>query len=57
MVILESMKSEHTCVSNVLSSISKYANDSFKENSREEHEAFVEILVVVLLSWKTMNAW
>ena len=32
----------HTCFSNVLSSISEYANDSFKENSREECEAFLE---------------
>jgi len=29
---------------NILSSISEYANDSFKENSREEREAFVETL-------------
>ena len=42
MVILESVKSAHTCVSNVLSSISEYANDSFKENSPEEYEVFVE---------------
>jgi len=47
MVILESMKSAHTCVSNVLSSISEYANDSFKENSCEEREAFIETLVAV----------
>ena len=32
----------------VLSSISEYANDSFKENSHEEHEAFIETLVAVL---------
>jgi len=31
MVIPESVKSAHTSVSNVLSSISVYANDSFKE--------------------------
>ena len=43
------MKSTYTCVSNVLSSISKYANDSFKENSHEEHEAFVETLVAVFV--------
>ena len=56
MVILESVKSAHTRVSNhILSSISKYANDSFKKNSREEHETFVETLVAVLQSWKTMN--
>ena len=50
MVILESAKSAHTCVSsyNEFSSISEYANDSFKENSREKHEAFIEILVAVL---------
>ena len=36
------------CVSNVLSSISKYANDSFKENPHEKREAFVETLVAVL---------
>ena len=50
MVILESVKSARTCVSNVLSSISEYANDSFKENSRREaeREAFVETLVAVL---------
>ena len=48
MVILESVKSAHTCVSNVLLSISGYANDSFKENSHEEREAFVETLVAVL---------
>jgi len=50
MVILESAQREsaHKYVSNALSSISKYANDSFKENSREEHEAFVEMLVAVL---------
>ena len=45
MVILESVKPAHICVSNVLSSISEYANDSFKENSREECESFVETLV------------
>ena len=55
MVILESVKCTHTHVSNVLSSISKYANDSFKENSLEEHEAFVEMLVAVSLSWKPIN--
>ena len=48
MVILESVKFTHTCVSNVLSSISEYANDSFKENLREEREAFGETLVAVL---------
>ena len=48
MVILDNVKSAHTCVSNVLSSISEYANDSFKENSCEELEAFVETLVAVL---------
>ena len=48
MVILKSVKSVHTCVNNVLSSISEYANDSFKENSCEECEAFVEMLVAVL---------
>ena len=48
MVILESMKSALTCDSNVLSSISKYANDSFKENSRDECKNFVETLVAVL---------
>ena len=50
MVILESVKSAHTCVSNVyvLSSISEYANDSFKENSCEEREAFIETLVATL---------
>jgi len=52
MVILESVKSAHTRVSNVLSFISKYANDSFKENSREKRETFVETLVAAL---KTMN--
>ena len=45
MVILESVKSAHICVSNVLSSISEYANDSFKENSPEERGIFVETLV------------
>ena len=45
MVILESMTSAHKCVNNVLLSISEYANDSFKENSREERESFVETLV------------
>ena len=40
---------------NVLSSISEYVNGSFKENLREEREAFVETLVAVLWSWKTMN--
>jgi len=55
MVILENVKSAHTCISNVLLSISEYANDSFKENSCEEGEAFVEMLVAVLWSWKTMN--
>ena len=29
----------------VLSSIFVYANDSFKENSREEREAFIETLI------------
>ena len=48
MVILESVKSAHTCVSNVLSSISEYANDSFKEKLPEEREVFVETLVAVL---------
>ena len=48
MVILESVKSAHTCVSNVLSSISKYANDSFEKNSRDECKTFVEMLVAVL---------
>jgi len=33
---------------NVLSSISQFANDSFKKNSCEECEAFVEMLVAVL---------
>jgi len=45
LLILESVtRSAHTCVGiiNVLSSISEYANDSFKENSRKEREAFVE---------------
>ena len=45
MVILESA---HTCVSNVLLSISEYTNDSFKENLHEEHEALNEKLVAVL---------
>jgi len=45
----------HTCVSNVLSSISEYADDSFKENSCEECKTFVETLVAVLQGWKTMN--
>ena len=45
MVILESVKSAHACVSNVLSTISEYANGSFKENSPEEREVFVETLV------------
>ena len=40
--------------SNVLSSISEYANDSFKENSCEEREAFIETLIESL---KTMNLW
>ena len=53
MIILESVKSAHTCVSDVLSSISEYANDSFKENSCEERETFVQMLVAVLQSWKT----
>ena len=48
MIILESMKSAHACVGNVLLSIFEYANDSFKENSHEDHEAFIETLVVVL---------
>jgi len=48
MVILESVKSAHTCDSNVLASISKYANDSFKENPHDECENFVETLVTVL---------
>ena len=48
MIILESVKSAHTYFNNVLLSISEYANDSFKENSREEREAFIETLVVVL---------
>ena len=55
MVILESVKSAYTCVSIVLSSISEYDNDSFKENSPEECKAFVETLVAVLQSWKIMN--
>ena len=43
LLILESVtRPAHTCVSNVLLSISEYANDSFKENSRKEREAFVE---------------
>ena len=44
------VKSAHTlvCQYNVLSSISKYANDNFKENSREECEAFIEMLVAIL---------
>ena len=46
MIILESVHA-HTCVSNVLSSISKYANDNFKENSCEEREGFIETLVAV----------
>jgi len=53
MVILESVKFAHTCVSNVLSSV--LANDSFTENLREEREAFVAMLVAVLQSWKTMH--
>ena len=49
MVILESIKSAHTRVSNVLSSISEYAKDSFKENScAEERKVFVQMLVAVL---------
>ena len=32
----------------VLSSISEYANENFKENSSEECEAFIETLVAVL---------
>jgi len=48
MVILESMKSAHTHVSNVTSSVSEYANDSFEENSYEECETFVETLVTDL---------
>ena len=48
MVILESVKSAHTRVSNVLSSIFEYANDILKENSPEEREVFVEMLVAVL---------
>ena len=48
MVILESMKSTHTCVSNILSSISEHVNDIFKENSRKEREAFVEMLTAVV---------
>jgi len=52
---LGKLKSAHTCVSNVLSSISEYADYGFKENSREEHETFVKTLVAVLQSWKTMN--
>ena len=51
---LGKLKSAHARVSNELSSISKYADDSFKENSREERETFVETLVAVLQSWKTM---
>jgi len=31
------------------------ANDSFRENSREEREAFVETLVAVFYSWKTLR--
>jgi len=54
MVILASVKSAHTCVSTVLSSISEYANDSFKEKLPEEREVFVETLVAVLYSWKTI---
>ena len=42
---LESVKSAHICVSNVLLPISKYANDNFNENSRKEREAFIETLV------------
>ena len=38
----------HMCQYNALSFISKYANNSFKENSRDEHEAFIEMLVAVL---------
>jgi len=48
MVILESVKSAHACVSNVLLSISEYANDSVKDDSCEECEAFIEMLVAVL---------
>ena len=43
LLILESMtQSALTCVSNVLLSISEYANDNFKENLCKEREAFVE---------------
>jgi len=38
----------HKCVSNVFSSISQHVNDSFKENSYEECEAFIETLVTVV---------
>ena len=48
MVILESVKSAYKCVSNVLSFISEYAYDSFKENSREECKALIEMLVAAL---------
>ena len=43
-----SSRNLHTRFSNVLSSIFEYVNDSFKENSREECEAFAEVLVAVL---------
>ena len=45
MVILESVKSAHKSVSYILSSFSEHANDGFKENSSEEHKAFIETLV------------
>ena len=51
------LKSAHSCVSNVLSAISEYADDSFKENLCEERETFVETLIAVLQIWKTMNIW
>ena len=57
MVILENVKSVHTCVSNALLSISKYANNSFKENSRMECEAFVEMLVAVLHVARVGKPW
>jgi len=48
LVTLESVKSAHTHVSNVLSSIVERANDSSQTNSHEEHENFVEKRVPVL---------
>ena len=42
-------------ISNVLSSISESAIDSYQDNSCEEHGTFVERCIVVLSSWKTVN--